>query len=171
MYKYRGLCLLVKYIYIEYIRTCIFWQMTESLWVCIIFIRLHAANVYYRRDLSHSYGESSVCPGWKFFIRTFERSFLFKSSVVSGHDTILNSVILFDYSRVFADFVFFYLRLFTLTYIFPTWYVIYWEEHVLGKHQSSWALAFSTVIRKSHHKGCYRYDYHPRVSLIYICFL
>ena len=51
--------------------------------------------------------------------------FVFKRCFASYHELISNSMIVVDSSKVFADYVFFYLHLFTLTYVFSIVYMIY----------------------------------------------
>ena len=124
----------------------IFLQMTTSLCVCIIMVRLNAANFYSSHFRSLLHCDSSICPYFKIFIHSFERYLIFIRCVVFCHNSISNSVIIFDSSRFFADYIFFYLRLFTLTYISPICYVIYWEDHVSSKNQISWYIAFILVV-------------------------
>ena len=65
-----------------------------------------------------------------------------------------NSITIGDSSRVFADYVFLYLRLFTLTYVSPIYYVIYLEDRVLAENQLAWTFTFIPVARREYGNGC-----------------
>ena len=99
-----------------------------------IIIRLYVAYIHSRCDRSCLNGNGSACPGLINFIRTFKWCFVFKGCVIIDRDLIPNSVIVVNYCRVFTNYVFFNLILFTLAYISPIYYMIYWGGHVSTKN-------------------------------------
>ena len=148
-----------------------FLQMIVPIYICNIITSLNTENVYsvFYCSCSHSYG--SIFPRLKHFIRTFKRCFVFKICVLSYHDSISNSVIIGDSSRVFVGYIYFQLRLFTLTYVFPIHYLIYWEDHILAKHQLARIFSFGLVVCRAYRKSsCCQYS-HTQFSVIYIRFM
>ena len=78
------------------------------------------------------------------FILTFEGCFVFKICVVYYHEFISNFIIVFDSSRLFAEYIFLYLLLFTLNYVFSFCYIIHWENHILAN--TSWTRLLPFVL-------------------------
>ena len=93
---------------------------------------------------------------WKNYKQTFKLSFIFKSCVFSDHNLISKYVIMVNYSRVFVDCVFLHLCLFTLIYVFPIHYVVYWEDHISSKHYLDQNFYLSLVICRVYRKISYR---------------
>ena len=75
-----------------------------------IIFRLNAENFHSSRDRSRMYGDWSVCPYWNILIMAFEWVFVFKWCFGFYHDLISKSVILVNFTRFFADYVFLYFR-------------------------------------------------------------
>ena len=105
------------------------------------------------------------------FIQTLKRCFLFISLVSSEHVFISNSVIMINHCGVFANYVFFYLCLFPLTYLSPIGYMINGQDHVLPQNELSQNFLFSPVVCNFYRKRCCCQDAHSWVRFIYICFL
>ena len=108
-----------------------------------IIIRLYAADIYSRCNLSRLNGNGSVCPHLNNFIRTSKWCFVFKVCVFLDHDLISNSVIVVDYCRVLANEVVFNLRLSTLKYISPIF--IWFIGRIMSRPKNNWPGFFSLV--------------------------
>ena len=78
--------------------------------------------------------------------------FIFILSLGFVNDFISHSIIVVDSSSVSTDYVFFYLRLFVMTYTPQIRYVIYGEYRVLNEDDLAWTFDFSPVVCRLYHE-------------------
>ena len=77
------------------------------------------AYIYSGFDRARLYSNGSHCPCLNDFIQTLKWYFIFISLVSSDDNFISKSVIVIDSCGVFANYIFFYVRLFPLMYVSP----------------------------------------------------